>query len=103
MVDELELRKQKLREAYKRAYLSPFRLNQAIVDPALLRYESARQFSREYFKITPRSLIVPLLFGVAVVSLQLHLNNNKRILEEDIENGNATYADRALYKAKFLS
>lgn len=103
MVDEFELRKQKLREAYKRAYLSPFRLNQAIVDPAVLRYEAARQFTREYFKITPRSLIIPLLFGIGVVSLQLSINNNRRQLEEDIQNGNVTYAERGLYKAKFLS
>lgn len=95
-------RRAQLREAYQRMYNNPFRTNSAIFDPVGFRYEAARAFAREYYKLTPRSLAIPLgLIGLTVI-LQKIYNREVAEREATIRSGNSTYYERALWSAKSL-
>ena len=101
LADERAATQSKIREAYKRVYNNPFRQT-AIVDPAVFRYEAARAYAKEFYKHTPRSLMVPIAIFAGVVLLQMQLNKDQREKEEKIRSGNSTYAERARYSARFL-
>lgn len=99
---ERALRRAELKEAYQRIYNNPFRTNHAIFDPAAFRYEAARAYSKDFYKYTPRSMLIPLgLFG-AVVLLQMKLNKERAEKENKIRSGELTYYERAKYASRGL-
>jgi hypothetical protein len=94
--------RQNLREQYKKIYQNPFNYKHVITDPAIARYEAARAYAKEYYKITPRSMAMPLgLIVFAYIGFRYVL---KERTEKDrkIQNGETTYADRALYMTRYL-
>ena len=101
-VAERAARRTELKEAYKRIYNNPFRTNHAIFDPAVFRYEAARAYSKDFYKYTPRSMLIPLgLFG-AVILFQMKLNKERSEKESKIRNGDITYYERAKFASKGL-
>ena len=93
--------RQVIKEKYRVAYANPFR-TQPISDPAILRYEAARAYMKETYKITPRSIFLPIaLFGL-IVAGQIMVNKERAEKERKIETGESTYYSRALYKTKWL-
>lgn len=101
-VAERAAARNKLKEAYQRIYNNPFRTNSQIYDPAVFRYEAARAYAREFFKITPRSLAIPVGLITLTVWLQMQINKDKAIKEADIRSGKNTYYDRARWSSKVL-
>ncbi|CAF0962408.1 unnamed protein product [Brachionus calyciflorus] len=91
-----------LKEAYKRIYSNPFRTNSQIYDPAVFRYEAARAYAREFFKMTPRSLAIPFGLAAFTVWLQTSINKEKAAKEASIQSGESTYYERAKWSAKTL-
>lgn len=92
----------RLREAYQRIYNNPFRTNSQIFDPAVFRYEAARAYAREFYKITPRSLAIPFGLAAFTVWLQIRINNNKAAKEAEIRSGEKTYYERAKWSSRVL-
>jgi hypothetical protein len=93
--------RQLIKEKYRIAYANPFR-TQPIADPAILRYEAARAYMKETYKITPRSIFLPIsIFGL-IVAAQLMFNKQRDEKERKIATGESTYFSRALYKTKWL-
>ncbi len=101
LAEERANTKAKLREAYKRMYNNPYRQT-TINDPALFRYEAARVFGKEFYKITPRSVIFPVGFVVAVVGYQLFLNHEMDAREQAIVSGKTSYYERAMQRASMM-
>ncbi|RNA18362.1 hypothetical protein BpHYR1_005340 [Brachionus plicatilis] len=101
-VAERAAARNRLKEAYQRLYNNPFRTNSQIYDPAVFRYEAARAYAREFYKITPRSLAIPAGLVVLTVWLQTHINQEKSTKHEAIQAGKSTYYDRALWSSKVL-
>jgi hypothetical protein len=101
MIAERQEARSKVREAFRRAYNNPFRTKDVIFDPAVFRYEAARAYAREYFKITPRSMAIPIGLLACTVLLQLYLNKNYAQRENEIRSGNKTYYERALWSSRF--
>jgi len=101
-VAERNALRSKLKEAYQRMYNNPFRTNNAIFDPAVMRYESARAFSKDFYKYTPRSMIIPLGLFAAVVLLQIKINEERYAKEDKIRSGELTYFERARGAARGL-
>lgn len=102
-VQERAARVSQLRQAYQRMYNNPFRTNSTIFDPAPFRYEAARAYAREFYKITPRSLVLPVALVAATVILQKYINKEMTEKEEAIRSGEKTYYERALWSSKFLN
>ena len=81
---------------------NPFRTGHAVFDPAVFRYEAARAYSKDFYKYTPRSMIIPIGLFTAVVLLQLKINSERRDKENKIRSGELTYYERAKYASKGL-
>lgn len=92
----------KLKEAYQRLYNNPFRTNSQIYDPAVFRYEAARAYAREFYKITPRSIAIPVGLITFTVFLQSIVNKQKLTKNESIQSGESTYYERAKWSSKIL-
>jgi hypothetical protein len=92
----------KFKEAYQRMYNNPFRTNNAVFDPAVFRYEAARAYSKEFYKYTPRSVLIPLGLFTAVVLLQMRINRQIDEKETKIRSGELTYYERAKFASKGL-
>ena len=101
-VSERAATRSKLKEAYQRMYNNPFRTNNAVFDPAVMRYEAARAYSKEFYKYTPRSMIIPLGLFAAVVLLQIKINRERNAKEDKIRSGEMTYFERARFAARGL-
>lgn len=99
---ESEYARQEVRQKYLRAYLSPFRATQTVTDPAALRFESARAYAREYYKLTPRAVIAPLIVVGIVVGFQVLINGDRKERERKAASSETTYFERAVYKTKVL-
>ena len=95
-VSERAATRSKLKEAYQRMY------NNAVFDPAVMRYEAARAYSKEFYKYTPRSMIIPLGLFAAVVLLQIKINRERNAKEDKIRSGEMTYFERARFAARGL-
>jgi hypothetical protein len=91
-----------LKVEYKKAYTNPFRTNHAIFDPAAMRYEAARAYSKDFYKYTPRSLWFPASLLVATVLLQVLINRERSEKEEKIATGVSTYYERAKFASRGL-
>ena len=92
----------KFKEAYQRMYNNPFRTSNAVFDPAVFRYEAARAYSKDFYKYTPRSVLIPLGLFTAVVLLQSRINRQMEEKETKIRSGELTYFERAKYASKGL-
>ena len=92
----------KFKEAYQRMYNNPFRTSNAVFDPAVFRYEAARAYSKEFYKYTPRSVLIPLGLLTAVVLLQMRINRQIDDKESKIRSGELTYYERAKFASKGL-
>lgn len=102
LVAERAATRSKIKAAYQIAYNNPFR-TEPVFDPAAFRYEAARAYAKEYYKFTPRSLLIPAVLGVTVYLLQKQINKDRAAKEEKIRSGNSSYYERALYSSRFLS
>ena len=91
----------RMREAYKRIYNNPYRQS-SYIDPALFRYEAARVYAKDFYKLTPRSMITPALLVATVVAYQLYLTSSHNDKQAAIASGQATYYERALLRAKLF-
>ena len=91
-----------LKAEYKKVYGNPFRTNNAIFDPNAMRYEAARAYSKDFYKYTPRSLIVPACLFAGVVVLQSLINTERTEKEAKIASGESTYYERAKYASRGL-
>lgn len=100
LAEQRAAQRAKLREAYQRIYNNPFRTNAAIFDPAAFRYEAARAFMREYYKLTPKSLAIPIGLGLFTWFVQRQYNKEFRAKENAIQSGQLTYYERAMWRAK---
>lgn len=92
----------KLRAAYQRMYNNPFRTSSPIFDPIAFRYEAARAFAREYYKITPRSIAIPIALVSFTFLMQRMYNKDVEQRETSIKTGESTYYDRAMWRAKSI-
>lgn len=101
-VAERAAARNKLKEAYQKIYNNPFRTNSPIYDPALFRYEAARAYAREFYKITPRSLAFPVGLVALTVWLQKKINQERSLKNEAIQSGESTYYERAKWSSKIL-
>jgi hypothetical protein len=102
MVDDIKAFRQHLRNEYQKVYQNPFRYKHAIMDPAVLRYEAARAYAKEYFKYTPRSLLLPFCIIAGATVIARCISKERAEVERQIMNGEITYADRALYKTRHM-
>lgn len=102
LADAREARRAELRTAYQRIYNNPFRTNTAIFDPIAFRYEAARAYMRDYYKLTPKSIAIPIgmLFGAYLIQRQF--NKQHAAKEAAIKSGESTYYDRALWRSKHM-
>lgn len=100
--NERSVRVAQLKAEYKKAYTNPFRNNHTIFDPATMRYEAARAYSKDFYKYTPRSLWFPASMLMATVLLQVFINRERIIKEEKISSGVTTYYERAKFASRGL-
>ncbi len=100
--NERALRVTKLKAEYQKVYNNPFRTNNSIVDPAVMRYEAARAYSKDFYKYTPRSLLFPAGMLIATVLLQLVINKDTKAKEDRIRSGESTYYERAKFASRGL-
>ena len=95
-------RRDKMKAAYERLYNNPFRVKYSFMDPMLFRYEAARAYARDFYKFTPRSLVFPLGLVASVVALQVYINKQRGQIHDEIQSGQRTYYDQALWRSKYL-
>ena len=92
----------RLKEAYQKMHNNPFRTQHSIFDPVVFRYESARAFTREYYKYTPRSLVAPAILAGLVALATIVVNRENAAKEAKIRSGERSYYERAKLGSKFL-
>lgn len=95
-------RRAQLREAYQRIYNNPFRTNAAVFDPVAFRYEAARAYMRDFYRITPKSLAIPLGFIGFAWFIQHQYSKQYEQSEKAIKSGENTYYERAMWRSKYL-
>lgn len=100
--NERAARVARLKVEYQKVYNNPFRTNSSIFDPAVMRYEAARAYSKDFYKYTPRSLLFPAGMFAAVVLLQYVINKENTAKEDNIRTGGSTYYERAKFASKGL-
>ena len=100
--NERSARVAKLKVEYQKVYNNPFRTSNTIVDPAVMRYEAARAYSKDFYKYTPRSLMFPIGIMVFTVVLQLVINKDTNAKEAKIRSGESTYYERARFASRGL-
>ncbi len=100
--NERAARVSKLKAEYQKVYNNPFRTSNTIFDPAVMRYEAARAYSKDFYKYTPRSLLFPVGMLVATVLLQIVINKETNAKEQNIRSGGSTYYERAKFASRGL-
>ena len=102
LTQERAARRVELKAAYQRLYNNPFRGSHTVFDPMLFRYEAARAYGRDYYKLTPRSIAIPLgLVGFTVLVTWL-ASKERNEKERSIRNGEKTYYERALWRTRWF-
>ena len=99
---ERAAKRNKLKEAYQRLYNNPFRGNYGVLDPMVFRYEAARAYARDYYKLTPRSIAFPLGLVAFTVFVTKAVNKSRNAEETSIRSGEKTYYERALWRTRWM-
>lgn len=92
----------RLKAEYQKIFSNPWRTNNAVFDPAVMRYEAARAYAKDFYKFTPRSMLFPVGMILATVVLQKMINSETNEKENSIRSGESTYYERAKYASRGL-